>query len=379
MNISKTGNFIYSKLKENPYLIFILFAALFIRVYSVAINGIGYTIDSQNYIKQAGMLLEGRYSIYFPNGFPLIVTLFLPFKNIFDLGICLVTLNIILSTVTVYLIYEICWESFNKKYIALIAITIAAVYPNQVKYVHWFLSEVPAAFFITLSLYFFVKKKYMFSGSAIGFASMIRTTLLPVGILFTLYLIIKRNTSAYKYFAFYSLVILIFLMYGYARTGFFTIGQNAAHNLSITTEYSDTASFPKVHLKTLNGSLNDYVKYAITNPSDFTIERLENFWDLWGPMPPWGETWKGRSKFFWVIGVRSILLLLAIWGFIKSDKNPTVIFSILAISAITFIHMFYFSDPRFTHTIEPFAIILASIGLGSLFEMSRKILKPKLS
>ena len=379
MNFSRTGNFIYSKLKENPYIIFILSAALFIRIYSVATNGIGYTIDSQNYIKQAGMLLEGRYSLYFPNGFPLIVALFIPFKNIFDLGTCLIALNIILSTTTVYLIYGICRESFNKKYIAFIAVTIAAIYPNQVKYVHWFLSEVPAAFFITLSLYFFAKKKYVFSGLAMGFASMIRTTLLPAGFLFTIYLIIKKSTSAYKYFAFYSLVILIFLTYGYTRTGFFTIGQNAAHNLSITTEYSDTASFPKVHLKTLNGSMNDYITFAVTNPIDFTLERLENLWDLWGPMPPWGETWKGRSKFFWLIGIRSVLLILAITGFIKSDKNPAVIFSILAIATITFIHMIYFADPRFTYTIEPFAIILASIGIGSLFEISRKFLKPKIS
>jgi asparagine N-glycosylation enzyme membrane subunit Stt3 len=134
-----------------------------------------------------------------------------------------------------------------------------------------------------------------------------------------------------------------------------------------------------VHLKTLNGSLNDYVSFAITNPSEFTIERLENFWDLWGPMPPWRETWIGRSKFFWLIGIRSILFLLAVFGFIKSDKNPAVIFSILAVASVTLIHMIYFADPRFTYTIEPFAIILASIGLGSLFEMSRKILKPELS
>jgi hypothetical protein len=379
VNISKAANFFYLKLKENPYLVFILCAALFIRIHSVAVNGIGYTIDSRNYIKQAEMLLEGRYSLYFPNGFPLITALFIPFKNIIDLGTCLITLNIILSSATVYLIYEICRESFNKKYIAFIAVTVAAVYPNQVKYVHWFLSEVPAAFFITLSLYLFIKKKYLSSGMAVGFASMIRTTLLPAGLLFTLYLIIRKNSSAYKYFAFYSLVISIFLIYGYARTGFFTIGQNAAHNLSITTEFSDTASFPKVHLKTLNGSLNDYVSFAITNPSEFTIERLENFWDLWGPMPPWRETWKGRSKFFWLIGIRSILFLLAVFGFIKSDKNPAVIFSILAVASVTLIHMIYFADPRFTYTIEPFAIILASIGLGSLFEMSRKILKPELS
>ena len=370
--ITAKANLIYSKIKENFYLVFILAAALFFRIYSVAVNGIGYTIDSQNYIKQAKLLLEGHYSLYFPNGFPLIVAFFLPFKNFIDLGTCLITLNIILSVITVYFVYRICRNSFSNKYLAFIAAAIMAVYPNQIKYVHWFLSEVPAAFFITLSLFLFTKKKYVASGAALGMASMIRTTLLPIGILFSLYLLIRKNISVYKYFAFFSVVILAFLTYGYARTGYFTIGQNAAHNLSITTEYSDTASFPKVNLKTLNGSLNDYVSYAFAHPSEFLSERLENLWDLWGPMPPWGEGWEGRSEFFWKIGVRFPLLLLAVFGFIVSEKNFTSVFSIVAIAVITTIHCLYFADPRFTHTIEPFAVILASIGILNLYVRIRK-------
>ena len=373
--ISSKANLFYSKVKGNYYLTFILAAALFLRIYSVAVNGIGYTIDSQNYIKQAKLLIDGKYSLYFPNGFPLIIALFLPFKNLIDLGVCLITLNIILSAVTVYFIYKICRNSFNNKYIAFIAVTIAAIYPNQIKYVHWFLSEVPAAFFITLSLFLFTKKRYLSSGAALGYASMIRTTLLPIGILFSLYLVIKRNLPVYKYFAFFSLVILAFLTYGYARTGFVTIGQNAAHNLSITTEYSDTSSFPKVNLKTLNGSLNDYVSFAFSHPSEFLSERLENLWDLWGPMPPWSESWKGRSVFFWKIGIRFPLLLLALFGFFISDKNFTSVFSIIAIVSITAVHFLYFADPRFTYTVEPFAIILASVGIIYLFEKGKKLFK----
>jgi Dolichyl-phosphate-mannose-protein mannosyltransferase len=376
-SFSKLVILVYSRIKSNLYLTLIILAALYFRIYSVAVNGIGYTIDSKNYIKQAKLLLDGKYSLYFPNGFPSIIAVFLPFDNFIDLGISIIILNIILSTLTVYLIYEICRESFGKKYIAFIAVTIAAIYPNQIKYVHWFLSEVPAAFFITLSLYLFTKKKYIISGAALGFASMIRTTLLPVGIFFSLYLLIKKNIPVYKYFIFFSLVILAFLIYGYTRTGVFTIGQNAAHNLSITTEYSDTASFPRVHLKTLNGSLSDYVQYAINNPYEFVSERLENLWDLWGPMPPWGESWAGRSKFFWEIGLRFPLLLLALFGFINSDKNFTAVFSIIAIADITVVHMLYFADPRFTYTIEPFAVILASIGILNIFERGINLFKHK--
>lgn len=365
---SPKANLIYSKIKKNIYLIFILLLALSCRIYSVAVNGIGYTIDSHNYIKQAGLLLKGKYSLYFPNGFPLIISFFLPLKNFIDLGTSIIILNIILSTITVYLIYVICRESYDKKYIALVAVSIAAIYPNQIKYVHWFLSEVPAAFFITISLYLFTKKKYILSGAALGFASMIRTTLLPIGILFSIYLFFKKEVTAYKYIAFYSLVILFFLTYGYARTGYFTIGQNAAHNLSITTEYSDTASFPNVHLKALNNSLNDYITYAFNNPSDFLIERLENLWDLWGPMPPFGDSGREHSKFFWEIGIRFPLFLLALFGFIKSDKNSITIFSIIAIATITALHLLYFSGPRFTYTIEPFTIILAAIGIVWLFD-----------
>ena len=375
-SITSKTNLLYLKIKGNYYLVFILSVALVYRIYSVAVNGVGYTIDTQNYIKQAKLLLDGKYSLYFPNGYPLIIAFFLPLKSFIDLGACLITLNIILSVITVYLIYKICRESFNNKYIAFIAVTIAAVYPNQIKYVHWFLSEVPAAFFITLSLYLFIKKKHILSGASLGMASMIRTTLLPVGILFSLYLFIRKDIPVYKYFTFFSLVILVFLTYGYARTGNFTIGQNAAHNLSISTEYSDTASFPRVHLKPLNGSLNEYVSYAFSNPSDFFSERFENLWDLWGPMPSWKESWNGRFSFFWKIGVRFPLLILALFGFIISNKNNTSVFSITAIAVITAIHCLYFADPRFTYTIEPFTIILASIGLLNIFERIRKQYNP---
>lgn len=376
VKISAQANLVFSKIKDNFYLVFILSAALFMRIYSVAVNGIGYTIDSQNYIKQAYLLLEGHYSNYFPNGFPLIIAFFLPLKNFISLGICIITLNIILSIITVYFVYKICLDSFTNKYIASIAITIMAIYPNQIKYVHWFLSEVPAAFFITFSLYLFTKRKHILSGAALGMTSMIRTTLLPVGFFFGLYLFIKKNTYVYKYLAFFCLVILAFLTYGYTRTGYITIGQNAAHNLSITTEYSDTSSFPRVNLKTLNGSLHDYISFAINNPQDFFSERLENLWDLWGPMPPWDESWNGRSEFFWEIGIRFPLLLLAIFGFIISDKNFTSVFSAIAIASITIVHFLYFADPRFTYTIEPFAIILASIGIFNLFEKVSKLRKP---
>ena len=373
VKISSQTNLIISGIKKNFYLVFILTAALIMRIYSLALNGIGYTIDSQNYIKQAKLLLEGHYSNYFPNGFPLIIAFFLPVENFISLGTSLITLNMVLSLLTIYFVYKICLNSFSNKHIAFVAAAITAAYPNQIKYVHWFLSEVPAAFFITLSLYLFTKKKNILSGAALGMASMIRTTLLPAGILFSLYLFIKKNTHVYKYLAFFSLVILVFLTYGYTRTGVFTIGQNAAHNLSITTEYSDTASFPKVHLKTLNGSLHDYISFAFNNPSDFLSERLENLWDLWGPMPPWGETWKGRSEFLWKIGVRFPLFLLALFGFIVSDKNYTVVFSIIAVASLTIVHILYFADPRFTYAIEPFTIILASIGILYLFERVKKL------
>jgi hypothetical protein len=374
--IASKISLIYSKIRGNYYLFFVLAAALFFRIYSVAVNGIGYTVDSQNYINQAKLLLEGQYSLYFPNGFPLMVALFIPFKNIIDLGVCLITLNIILSLLTVYLIYKICRESFSNNYIAYLAAAIAAVYPNQIKYVHWFLSEVPAAFFITLSLYMFTKKKYLLSGASIGMASMIRTTLLPVGILFSLYLIIRKHPSVYKYAAFFFLLILVFLTYGYTRTGAFTIGQNAAHNLSISTEYSDTTSFPNVHLKTFDGSLNDYFSYVFAHPAEFLSERLENLWDLWGPMLPRTEKWGGPAEFLWKIGIRFPLIILALFGFIISNKNFTVVFSITAIAVITAVHLLYFADPRFTYTIEPFAIILASIGILDLFERIKSIYKP---
>ncbi|MEJ2616540.1 MAG: hypothetical protein P8Z35_16410, partial [Ignavibacteriaceae bacterium] len=81
--------------------------------------------------------------------------------------------------------------------------------------------------------------------------------------------------------------------------------------------------------------------------------------------------------FFWKIGIRFPLLLLALFGFITAEKNYTSVFSIIAIASITAVHFLYFADPRFTYTIEPFAIILASLGILNLFERVSKLYKPR--
>jgi len=72
------------------------------------------------------------------------------------------------------------------------------------------------------------------------------------------------------------------------------------------------------------------------------------------------------------------LIVLAVYGFIKTRKNLISVYLILPALVITFIHALiitsaneaYIANPRYIFPTEPFLIILAVIGLKAL--LSRK-------
>ena len=176
---------------KNITLLCLIIFAFFIRIIGATYSGIPhYTIDSQNYIWQADILKNGGYNNYFPNGYPLIILIVSMFS---PLEIGLLWLNIILSVLTILLIYLIAENLSGNIYIALFSAAVMTFYPTQVNYVHYILTEVPVTFFLALAVYLFQKEKLVFSGLALGFAMIIRTTLIFVPFFFFLYLFLVAS------------------------------------------------------------------------------------------------------------------------------------------------------------------------------------------
>ena len=308
------------------------------------------------------MLKKGGYNNYFPNGYPLIILLVSMFS---PLEIGLLWLNIILSLFTVLFIYLISENLTGNFYIALICAAVLTFYPNQINYVHSILTEVTSTFFLALAIYLFQKEKVIYSGLALGFAIIIRTTLIFVPFLFFLYLFFNnQRKEGLTWFLSFLIIPLLLMFYGYLVSGNFTLGSNSIHDIYQTINRPYNEPFTKAQ------GISAYFNYIISSPAQFLKDRALSFWNLWGFLaPPATVGLRSRFLFRVIVGLRFPLLMLGIYGCIKMKTKKIPILLILPAISITIIHTLFFSDTRYTFSAEPFLIILAVMGVGKFISL----------
>ena len=309
------------------------------------------------------MLLDGKYPAMFPNGYPLIISVFIFLTGgIPDAGVILILLNIILSAVIVYLVYRISLAIYKEESLSLIAALLVSLYPNQINYVRYILSDVSCTFFLVLSLYFLAYSKYKLSALSAGIASIIRTTYIPLGILLSVFFFIgKEYNNGKRYLLFTLIPVCILLIYGFIVSGKITLGENIFFNLSMAANNYDGSYIDA------GSSVNDYVSYMVSEPAKFIKNRFLSLWDLWGPLASTNK-WENASLHYRIIaGLRFPLLILAFIGFLKIPVSPEKFFMAAAILILTCIHIFFFSSSRHSLTVEPFLAILAAKGIMDIY------------
>lgn len=150
---------------DNKYiLMYVLIVASIARVFWMLNANTEPVSDFNTMYRAAQDLLAGDYSAFKGNGyiarFPHLTVMVLYFAAMikFTLNPILVikVINLILSIVTVYLIYKICSEVFENNKKALLGGYIAAVFPPLVVYVGVFCTENIAIPFYLLSIYLFL-------------------------------------------------------------------------------------------------------------------------------------------------------------------------------------------------------------------------------
>lgn len=325
-------------------------------------SGTWLTTDSKNYILQSNDLIKGAFGLYFPNGYPAIIAALTYFFGIANRELLLIILNIILSTISIILFWFVIKKNIGVNIFSLMALVLFAFYPNQLTYVRFILTEVPALFFIILSFYFLSKENKISAAVSFGIAITIKTALLPVLLFWVIYLIYKKQFIAgllYMFFA--SFPLLIMMIYGLFITGTFTMGYSSVHNFYITVDGSGLKS------TNLIDGISYYFNFALSNPSKFLSDRLNSIWEFWGFLPSSNAGLRENLIFRLLIGIRFPLLLFAIYGFVKSKKDELIIFSAILIGSITLLHLIFYSIPRYNFVVEPFVIFLAILGLRDLF------------
>lgn len=361
-----------SELYSKKLLLGILFTGLLCRICISFFSGLNNIhTDSHDYFKQADALLSGGYTNFFPNGYPLMVAL-VKYCTGNNAVTVLLWVNILMSVLIIYFSYYIARKIFKQDNIALLAAFIVAFFPSQINYVRWLMTEVPTTFFMVGAYFFYYNKKYWWAGFFLGFATLVRTEILPVLILLVLTDTIYRRKINFVLLAGGLLPLLLAASYCQYKTGEFSLAGHGRFNIlaSITAsgDYVDwqySEKHPEYDTKAKAVDL--YISTFKAHPFKFIKNRLDNLWELWGFYA--SATVVGRSVLTRIIiGMGNFFLIafgLPAWW--KNRNNYNALIIILPFFVITMVHIVFFAMQRYTYPVEPFMIILAAWTLQHYF------------
>lgn len=338
--------------------------------------------DSYEYYKQADTLLAGGYTNYFPNGYPFLIALVKALSVVHTDSI-LLWCNILMSSLTIWFVYDIGKRLSGQTSLALAAAGILAVFPSQINYVRWLMTEVPTSFFLLGAFFFYYRRSYAWCGIFFGIAMVVRTNVAPVFFLLLLGHLIfmlrrERPLSARKapftwktqillLAGFFGPVLLV-SYYSYVKTGAFSVSGNNQINIL----YSVTASGPYIdfhlgeehpEINTSGKALHMYIDHMVSSPLQFTRQRLANLWELWGFYASDANGGRGVGSRI-LLGAGNFFLVvfgLIGWWFYRKEFSVSIL--LLPFVVVTLLHTFLFAMPRYTYPVEPFMILLATWAL----------------
>ncbi|MBX6379674.1 MAG: phospholipid carrier-dependent glycosyltransferase [Thermoflavifilum aggregans] len=364
--------------REKIFLIWILATGLALRIFMCFFSGLpNLHTDTYMYFDQANAIAKGSYINYAPNGYPFIIALLHIIFTGKALIHLLLWLNIILGTISIYFTYNISKKLFNNSIAALLSGAIMCLYPNQLNYTRWLLTEIPSAFFILAASNSYLQKRNFLSGILYGISSIMRPTLFPIWIAMIIFDFILKKRLPIKLILGGAFITLSTCTYSYIKTGEFAIAGNSKVNIiySIYTFGGNIAwDAPQKHpeIKTSRDAKIEYFREAIQHPVYFLKQRIASLWQLWGPFPSTlGDTRSLISRI--IIGVENIFLIITgMYGFYLQRKNKMIVILILPLIIITFIHTMMLSIARYTVPMEPFLIIPSGYALFELWNRTKQ-------
>jgi hypothetical protein len=329
--------------------------------------------DSYEYFSQADKLLAGGYVNYFPQGYPFIIALF---KLIAGdrAAMMLIAMNVLMSTLTIWFVFDIGKRIFRRVSIGLIAALIVAVLPTQLNYVRWLMTEVPTAFFLLGAFFFYFRGRKWLSGLFFGLATIVRTDEAPIFVLlFALALLWERRWDL-RMLAGAILPLLLVGFYCYSKTGNFSIAGHSRINIM----YSITASGGYVdwyyqdkhpEVTTTGQAVKLYIDHMKADPGGYVKQKLANLWELWGFYPSSSDGNRGRIARLG-IGLENVFMLLfGLYGWWQNRRSFSIFVLILPFAVALPLHTLLLALPRYTYPVEPFMVLLGAwtlyrIGMG---------------
>lgn len=354
---------------------------------------IAHKIYDANFIFPSDELLDAPMTPYFYAGLSF-------FENYFGSYIFVIG-NIVVSTATVYIIFLITKEIFERLVIANIAAIIMAIYPFFNFYSLTILSETLYLFFVYGSLFFMVRFiKYENINDIILFSiifalsALTRFSSMPMFLimLFWSVLIVHKKLSAKRVFL---ISIVSMVTFGFTMLPWWIHNYNISNEIHLSTLGSSGPIFylgnnPKNKTGGGTGGVDaDFSKFShiedeseryeamreesidwiLSNPSDWLLLEVRKFKRFFSPVFYAKDYQRWYYNMLSILSYGIILILFIPSLFIFKDYfivySPLLLYGLL----LTGLHMILIASIRYRLPIEPFMIIMASAMIGKLFKV----------
>lgn len=340
------------------------------------------SVDTRIYGWMARAILEGEPESFAPNGYPLFLALLLSTIPATAVVPVVQSLNVIWGTATVGLTYAMA-RTLDRPPVAAMAAMIVALYPHQINYTRFLLTEVPTTFLLMLSLYGIIQARRhtntlwsVGSGLSIGLALLLRTALAPIaaGIGLLAMRMAPLRTVVLPYVL--GLVVILGAHCLAVATGHLASSSNLHVNLLIAIAENPEeviTSAPRFTEEERASAVPAYLRYARENPAVFVGQRLQTIWELWSP---WPQDRGAGARPLWqnaLLGLRFPLLVIGLIGLFLHRREPVAWMLALPALATTALFAFFFALPRFTFIAEPGLAILCALALARAVRWRRSI------
>jgi len=307
--------------------------------------------------------------------------------------------NIIISVLSIFLVYKIALLIFNKESTALLSAFIVAIYPYFIFYSLVVMTETLFIFLVLMSFYFLFKKSFILASIFLTLAILTRPVidiLAPVLIfIFARFTFDASLKAALKkvlvYFVIYALLMMPWWLNNYRKFhqfqrlnptigGLFFTGNNVdymKYEITRNPVYADRfdkelSEFKKipdevVRNKAYIRATLDYIK---RNPGEYLKILFEKFIIFW-KMYPTGEyrryAWLSLVSYGFVLFF-AVYYLIFLWGTQWRLVLPILIF----IAYFTFVHLVLITSLRYRLPLDPFLIILCSYAITKAYSAKCK-------
>lgn len=321
-----------------------------------------YNTDTLAYFDMASAISNGQPMAYLPNGYPLVIVAVRAVVGEAAAPAALVGLNVMLGALAVPLVAFIGARTVSVR-AGLAAAALLAIWPNQINYTRQILTEAPATAMLVSAVVALLARREMTAGALAYAAVLLRTTLLPAAGLFAIWTWRVQGRGAAARYA-VGLALVLGAEAAFNGAGIIAPPANLGGNFLLATQVPEDGGrdFALTQFTDADRAnpLRAYVTFAAEQPVTFVKLRLLSMWEMWGPWPDAGAPANPRSFAARAsIGVRFLLFVAALAGLYVLRTRDAWLLAIPLLS-VTALHMVFFSMPRFSFTVEPFAIVLAT-------------------